>query len=64
LEVFFVVPREEKNWILLQKTVEIANEMGVKRIRWQVLGMRCLKFYRKQKAILDPEWINARLFFD
>jgi hypothetical protein len=23
-----------------------------------------LNFYRKQKAILDPEWINGRLFFD
>jgi len=40
--------------------------MGVKRMDWQVLEWNepALNFYRKQKAILDTEWINDRLFSD
>jgi GNAT superfamily N-acetyltransferase len=69
LEDFFVIPEMRKIGIgeqLFQKTVEIAKEMGVKRMDWQVLEWNepALNFYRKQKAILDPEWINGRLFFD
>jgi GNAT superfamily N-acetyltransferase len=69
LEDFFVIPEMRKMGIgeqLFQKTVEIAKEMGVKRMDWQVLEWNepALNFYRKQKAILDPEWINGRLFFD
>jgi GNAT superfamily N-acetyltransferase len=69
LEDFFVIPEMRKTGIgeqLFQKTVEIAKEMGVKRMDWQVLEWNepALNFYRKQKAILDPEWINGRLFFD
>jgi GNAT superfamily N-acetyltransferase len=69
LEDFFVIPEMRKTGIgeqLFQKTVEIAKEMGVKRMDWQVLDWNepALNFYRKQKAILDPEWINGRLFFD
>jgi GNAT superfamily N-acetyltransferase len=64
-----VIPEMRKTGIgekLFQKTVEIAKEMGVKRMDWQVLEWNepALNFYRKQKAILDPEWINGRLFFD
>lgn len=69
LEDFFVVPEKRKTGIgklLFQKTVEIAKEMGVKRMDWQVLEWNepGLNFYRKHNAILDPEWINGRLFFD
>jgi GNAT superfamily N-acetyltransferase len=69
LEDFFVIPEMRKMGIgeqLFQKTVEIAKQMGVKRMDWQVLEWNepALNFYRKQKAILDPEWINGRLFFD
>ncbi len=69
LEDFFVIPEMRKTGIgeqLFQKTVEIAKQMGVKRMDWQVLEWNepALNFYRKQKAILDPEWINGRLFFD
>jgi ribosomal protein S18 acetylase RimI-like enzyme len=51
---------------LFKKTVEIAEEIGVKRMDWQVLEWNtpALNFYRKHEAILDPEWINGRLFFD
>lgn len=69
LEDFFVIPEMRKTGIgqiLFEKTVDIAKEMGVKRMDWQVLEWNepALNFYRKQNAILDPEWINGRLFFD
>lgn len=69
LEDFFVVPEMRKTGIgmkLFQKTVDIAKELGVKRMDWQVLEWNdpALNFYRKNNAILDPEWINGRLFFD
>lgn len=69
LEDFFVIPEMRQTGIgekLFQKTVEIAHKMGVKRMDWQVLEWNepALNFYRKQQAILDPEWINGRLFFD
>jgi GNAT superfamily N-acetyltransferase len=69
LEDFFVIPEKRKCGIgaqLFQKTVEKAKEMGVKRMDWQVLewNQPALAFYRKQEAILDPEWINGRLFFE
>jgi GNAT superfamily N-acetyltransferase len=69
LEDFFVIPEKRTLGIgeeLFKKTVEIAREIGVKRMDWQVLEWNtpALNFYRKHKAILDPEWINGRLFFD
>lgn len=69
LEDFFVVPEMRKTGIgmkLFQKTIDIAKELGVKRMDWQVLEWNdpALNFYRKNNAILDPEWINGRLFFD
>ena len=69
LEDFFVVPEMRKTGIgmkLFQKTIDIAKELGVKRMDWQVLEWNdpALNFYRKNNAILDPAWINGRLFFD
>lgn len=69
LEDFFVIPDKRKSGIgrkLFEKTVEIAKNLGVRRMDWQVLEWNepALDFYRKQNAILDPEWINGRLFFD
>jgi GNAT superfamily N-acetyltransferase len=69
LEDFFVIPDKRKVGIgrkLFEKTVEIAKNLGVRRMDWQVLEWNepALDFYRKQNAILDPEWINGRLFFE
>jgi GNAT superfamily N-acetyltransferase len=69
LEDFFVIPEKRKAGIggkLFEKTVAIAKNLGVRRMDWQVLEWNepALDFYRKQNAILDPEWINGRLFFD
>jgi hypothetical protein len=51
--------------MLFDRVIEIAKEMNVKRMDWQVLEWNklALDFYTKRKAILDPEWINGRLFF-
>ena len=50
---------------LFDQVVTIAKEMKVKRMDWQVLewNQLALDFYSKRNAILDPEWINGRLFF-
>lgn len=40
-----------------------ARERGWKRISWQVLEWNepAIRFYRKQGATLDPEWMNGTL---
>jgi GNAT superfamily N-acetyltransferase len=68
LEDFYVLPDFRRGGIgheLFQAVVEIAKERKVKRMDWQVLEWNepALSFYKKQNAILDPEWINGRLFF-
>lgn len=68
LEDFFVLPEHRRGGIggeLFQRVVGIARERGVKRMDWQVLEWNepALQFYRKHEAILDPEWVNGRLFF-
>lgn len=69
LEDFFVIPEKRKMGIgekLFHKTKEIAKELRVSRMDWQVLEWNdlAINFYKKQQAILDPEWINGRLFFE
>lgn len=68
LEDFYVREENRRGGIgtlLFQRVVEIAKERGVKRMDWQVLEWNepGLKFYQKENAILDPEWVNGRLFF-
>jgi GNAT superfamily N-acetyltransferase len=68
LEDFYVKPEFRRGGIgqaLFQQVVEIAQARGVKRMDWQVLEWNepALSFYKKQQSILDPEWINGRLFF-
>lgn len=68
LEDFYVLPEYRRGGIggqLFQKVVAIAKERGVKRMDWQVLEWNepALEFYKKHEAILDPEWVNGRLFF-
>jgi GNAT superfamily N-acetyltransferase len=50
---------------LFDAVVEIAQKTGVKRMDWQVLEWNepAIKFYEKKNAVLDPEWVNGRLFF-
>ena len=68
LEDFYVQEKHRKcgaGGMLFDKVVEIAQELGVKRMDWQVLEWNelALGFYKKRNAILDSEWINGRLFF-
>jgi len=52
--------------ILFDAVVAVAREQKVARMDWQVLDWNApaIKFYRKNNAVLDPSWINGRLFFD
>lgn len=69
LEDFYVQENERKKGYgqaLFDEVVQIAQQMGVKRMDWQVLEWNhtALNFYRRNHALLDPEWINGRLFFE
>jgi ribosomal protein S18 acetylase RimI-like enzyme len=68
LEDFYVLPEFRRGGIggkLFREVVDIAKSRGVKRMDWQVLEWNepAIGFYKKHEAILDPEWINGRLFF-
>lgn len=68
LEDFYVKPEFRKQgWgqRLFDKVVETAKSWGVKRMDWQVLDWNeiALKFYRRNQAELDGEWVNGRLYF-
>jgi GNAT superfamily N-acetyltransferase len=68
LEDFYVIESERQNGIgqlLFDHVLQTAKERKVQRMDWQVLEWNepAIRFYEKQKAILDPEWLNGRLFF-
>ena len=69
LEDFYVKESKRKlgiGQVLFEEVVSIAKAQKVKRMDWQVLEWNepALKFYSKNEAILDDEWVNGRLFFD
>ena len=49
--------------VLFDKVIEKAKEFGAKRLQWQVLEWNepAIKFYKKYKANIDPEWLNCKL---
>lgn len=68
LEDFYIKPDFRRGGIgseLFMQVVEIAKRWDVKRMDWQVLDWNqpAIEFYKKHQAILDPEWVNGRLFF-
>lgn len=68
LEDFFVLPEYRRGGIgslLFDEVVKIAKGRKVKRMDWQVLDWNepAINFYKKKNAVLDPEWINGRIFF-
>lgn len=68
LEDFYIQSAFRRGGIgskLFQQVVAIAKKKGVKRMDWQVLEWNelAIGFYKKHEALLDPEWINGRLFF-
>ena len=68
LEDFYVKPEFRRGGIgsrLFTEVVETAKRWGVKRMDWQVLDWNepAMEFYKKHGSVLDPEWVNGRLFF-
>ncbi len=69
LEDFYVKEEFRKLGIgqqLFDEIVLIAKARNVKRMDWQVLewNEQAIRFYEKQQALLDPEWLNGRMFFE
>ena len=69
LEDFYVKEDKRKYGIgqfLFDEILLIAKRSNVKRMDWQVLEWNepAIRFYQKQQAFLDPEWLNGRLFFE
>ena len=68
LEDFYVKPETRGLGVgskLFDEVVEIAKEKKVKRMDWQVLNWNqsAIEFYKYKNAILDPEWVNGRIYF-
>ena len=68
LEDIYVKESHRKHGIgqaLFNTVVDIAKREGVRRMDGQVLEWNtpAIAFYEKNKALLDGEWINGRLFF-
>jgi GNAT superfamily N-acetyltransferase len=51
--------------LLFEETINIAKEMKVRQMMWQVLDWNepAINFYKKYNAELDGEWINGKLRF-
>lgn len=49
--------------MLFDAVAKVAAELKVKRMEWQVLEWNApaIAFYKKNKAIIDPEWYNGKL---
>ena len=68
LEDIFVQERARKKGVgqaLFDEILKRARTEKVKRMDWQVLTWNtpAINFYKKNKAFLDEDWINGRLFF-
>ena len=68
LEDLYVKPAFRQHGVgdmLFEEVCRIGKESGVKRMDWQVLAWNepAINFYKKKNALLDPGWINGRLFF-
>lgn len=69
LEDLYVIPekrRQNAGKLLFDEVVAICKEQKFRRMDWQVLDWNepAIKFYEKENAVLDGEWINGRLFFE
>ncbi len=51
---------------LFDRTVQLAESLGVKRLEWQVLdwNQSAIEFYKRKGAIVEPEWVNMKIVFD
>lgn len=68
LEDFYVSEQHRKRGIgqlLFDEVIKVAKNRKVARMDWQVLEWNklAIDFYKKNNSILDPEWVNGRMFF-
>ncbi|MFA7272362.1 MAG: GNAT family N-acetyltransferase [Crocinitomicaceae bacterium] len=68
LEDFYVSEEHRRKGVgqlLFERVLQIAKDRKMARMDWQVLewNQMAIDFYKKNNALLDPEWINGRLFF-
>jgi ribosomal protein S18 acetylase RimI-like enzyme len=68
LEDFYVSENQRRRGIgqlLFDEVVRIARERKMARMDWQVLewNQLAIDFYKKNEALLDPEWVNGRYNF-
>ena len=49
--------------LLFDKVVQVAKNMKVRRMEWQVLDWNtpAIEFYKKYDSTLDGEWVNCKL---
>jgi len=49
--------------LLFDKVVQVAKNMKVRRMEWQVLDWNtpAIEFYKKYNSTLDGEWVNCKL---
>lgn len=47
---------------LFKAVKEVAQNLKLKRMEWQVLEWNepAINFYKKHKALVDPEWLNVK----
>lgn len=52
--------------LLWDELLEEAKRQGAKLLKWQVLDWNepAIKFYKKNKAIIETEWHNGKVFFN
>ncbi len=68
LEDFVVKPAFRRRGIgqlLFDAIIAEAKKQNCKMMKWQVLDWNesAINFYKKYKATLEDEWLNAKLFF-
>jgi ribosomal protein S18 acetylase RimI-like enzyme len=52
--------------MLFDQVVTEAQQMGCALLKWQVLdwNMPAIKFYEKNEAIIEKEWLNGKIILD
>lgn len=69
LEDLYISPEYRRTGVgsmLFDEVIQEAKRREVRRMDWQVLDWNepAINFYKKKEALLDPEWVNGRLFFE
>lgn len=68
LQVFVVkeaLRQEGIGQLLFDEVVSIAKQSGAKLLKWQVLDWNtpAVKFYEKNRAMIEKEWWNGKIMF-